>query len=147
MTTLDEVVARLRRLEDASGLFASDQTLGGEYGDKPLRCAPRDAPHAKGMRPSELSPEDLDACVSFLTWQAGKDRKAAENPPEGKTRADLLKYAGYSRRDAAICRAWARRKREGGASSAPAGVRTASAARAVAPSFDEDDGGADEIHF
>jgi hypothetical protein len=86
------------------GAVASDADLTGQHGDPQIKMRVRDwtGPDMKGKRASQCPPEFLDLYADLLEWAAGKE----ETDPEKK------RYAPLTRKDAARCRAWAKRKRE-----------------------------------
>jgi hypothetical protein len=95
--------ARVDYLERASGLFATDDDLDGQYGNPQIKFSPRSwsGENFTGKRFSETTAEFLDVFAETLQY-------SADNPKEGKE-----KYAKYSRVDAGRARAWARRLRAG----------------------------------
>lgn len=105
-----ELRARVASLEAASGLFASDRDLDGQYGDPKIKFAPRD------WRGSNYVGKPMSQCVpDFLEMLAESLSYAADHPREGKE-----KYASFNRKDAARARSWARRLRSGAVPPPPA---------------------------
>lgn len=85
-----------------SASVASDADLDGQYGNPEVRAKdPRDwtGEPMKGRRFSECPPDYLDMIADRFDYFASKE----EDP----------KKAGYSRKDAARARGWAKRIREG----------------------------------
>lgn len=88
---------------------APDSDLDSQYGNPPLKFAPRDwtGPSFKGRPFSECPPELLDIVASSLDYFAQQAEEKGEVTPAGKP------VAPYKRRDAARARGWARRIRAG----------------------------------
>jgi hypothetical protein len=102
-----EVVSLLQRNAASGGgapggAVATD--LDGPHGDPQIRMRVKDwsGPDMKGRRASQCPPEFLDLYADLLDWAAGKE----EADPEKK------RFAPLTRKDAARCRAYARRKRD-----------------------------------
>lgn len=91
MNELAELRQRIEILERATGLFATDADLDGQYGDPSVRLNPKSwrGPSFIGKRFSQCPPEFLDAMAGYL------------------------KYARGNGLDAKRARGWARRKRLG----------------------------------
>lgn len=92
---------RLADLERATGLFATNAELDAPRGNGVVKFDPkkwRGAPH-KDRRWSECDPAFLDIYAEAIQY-------SAEHPKEGRE-----KYASYDKRDAKLCRTWARRLR------------------------------------
>ncbi len=120
----DEMIGLLTEIRDAitaqtaalnasmakeSGVIeVTDADLDGQHGDPKIRMRVRDwaGPDMKGKLASQCPPEFLDEYAKILDWAAGKDAKSDD--------VDKRKYAPLVRKDAARCRGWARRLREGG---------------------------------
>lgn len=100
---LAELRQRVELIERASGLFADDRDLDGQYGDPQVKFMPRDwrGKNVVGLRFSECPTEFLDMLAESLAWSAA-------NPREGKE-----KFAKYNAADARRARGWARRIRLG----------------------------------
>jgi hypothetical protein len=88
----------------SGGAVASDVELTGPHGDPQIRMRVKDwsGPDMKGKRASQCPPEFLDLYADLLDWAAGKE----EADPEKK------RFAPLTRKDAARCRAHAKRKRD-----------------------------------
>jgi len=93
--------ARVVYLEQASGLFASEDDLASPRGNPTVRFAPNRWRGAdfKGKRYSECSPEFLEVLAEALHY-------TGLHPKEGKE-----KFAAGNLTDAARARSWARRLR------------------------------------
>jgi hypothetical protein len=87
-----------------SGAIASDADLQGQHGDPQIRMRVKDwsGPDMKGKRASQCPPEFLDLYADLLDWAAGKEEADSEKK----------RFAPLTRKDAARCRAYARRKRD-----------------------------------
>lgn len=83
---------------------AADSDLDGQYGNEPVyKDPPRwKGQSYKGVRLSECPSDYLDVLAEFHEWKAA-------NPLPGKEG-----NTAYSTRDAARCREWAARARDGG---------------------------------
>jgi len=110
---LEARVEKLERIIAAFGAafgvgddIADDAELDGKYGNEPIRRDPTErfwtGETFVGKRPSECTPEYLDARAKYLDLCAKLKEK------DGKQ-----KYADYDRRDARLARGWARRLRSG----------------------------------
>lgn len=109
LTLLRSIDASLKALLRSQGSqsaipanVASDADLDGQYGNPEVRAKdPRDwtGEPMKGRRFSECPPDYLDMIAKRFDYFASKE----EDP----------KKAGYSRKDAARARGWARRIRDG----------------------------------
>lgn len=88
---------------NGSGPIADDRELDSQYGNPEVRFDPKRWTGAsyKGRKYSECPSDFLETLASFLDWSAGKDE--ASGDPE------LVKKAGYRRRDSSRARGWARR--------------------------------------
>jgi hypothetical protein len=100
-------IAERRQSAKANGAAVSDADLSGPHGDPKIRMRVRDwsGPDMKGKHASECPADFLDMYADLLDWSAGRDAESAD--PEKR------KYAPLSRKDAARCRAWGARIREG----------------------------------
>jgi len=89
--------------------IATDRDLDGKYGNPIVRFMPRDwtGPSFKGRPLSECPAELLDLLAETFDYFAGQSEQNDERTDKGKPVAD------YKRADAARCRGWAKRIRDG----------------------------------
>lgn len=100
---LEALEARLERLEDLTGYFASDKDLEGRGRDAKVKFDP------KGWRGRSFRGAPMRECsADFLDVYANALSYCAEHPKQGKEQ-----YAKYDALDAARARSWARRIRDG----------------------------------
>jgi hypothetical protein len=90
-------------------MVADDRDLDGKYGNPNVKFNPRDwhGESMKGRSMSECPAEFLDLLAESFEWFARRDEK------EGKTTQSGKPLAPYQRKDAARCRGWAARIRNG----------------------------------
>ena len=121
----EDLEARIKELEDATGLFASDRDLDGTKGNPNVKFDPRDwrGDSHKGRRLSECDPE-------FLAMYAGALAYMADNPKPNKEQ-----YAKYDRLDASRCRSWRRRILSGDYVPPPASGQFPGDPPAAAPAY------------
>lgn len=100
---IDTLEARLKRLEDLTGFFASDKDLEGRGREARVKFDPKGwrGRSFKGKPMRECEPDFLDVYANALSY-------CAEHPKPGKEQ-----YAKYDELDAARARSWARRIRDG----------------------------------
>jgi hypothetical protein len=100
---MGRIIAGMGGGASPGGAVASDRDLDSQYGDPEVRFDPKrwTGESWKGAKFSECPPAFLECLAEFFDWSAGKD-EASGDP-------DLVKKAGYRRKDAARARGWARR--------------------------------------
>jgi hypothetical protein len=89
----------------ATGEAAPDADLDGKWGNPTIRKDPPrwSGPSFMGRTFAEAPPHYLESLAGFLDWRASKTEQ--EGDPA------RAKYVGYDRKDARLCRGWARRLR------------------------------------
>lgn len=108
LTALEAAVAALKPIDVGD--------LNSEWANFVIRKCPPSwlksgGPDYEGRRLSETSPEFCDALASMLDWRAGKETEENKTYLK-KTTGESLPVAPLTRKDAARCRAWAKRLRE-----------------------------------
>ena len=102
--------ARVRNGAASSGpTVAPDRDLDGQYGNGPVKFDPRDwtGTPCKGLRYSECPAEFLEMLAETHDYFAQKADETGEKTSSGKP------VAPYKRKEAARCRGWALRIRNG----------------------------------
>jgi hypothetical protein len=97
------------RTAAAGGEVADDRDLDGKYGDFVVKFHPKDwnGEPMKGRKLSECSAEFLEMLAGSFDYFAKKAEESDEKTSSGKL------VAPYKRKDAARCRGWAARIRNG----------------------------------
>lgn len=113
----DESLDLLRRIAVAVERLAANlppdvadsAAMDGPYGDPVIKFTPRDwtGEPTNGLRLSECHPGALDLLAKAYDYFAQK------NEAEGKLSTAGKPVAPYDRKNAALCRGWAQRKRSG----------------------------------
>ena len=112
MSTIEEKIAtmetRIAKLEASAPVIAD---IDGPYGDPEIRKDPSPK-HWSGASQAgkKMSQCPADYLNAFARWKDAcvyMKTKELETSTEAAAIADLTKYAGYDRKDAARARAWA----------------------------------------
>lgn len=111
LESIDASLKELLRRKQAAGPkpVAPDRDLDGPHGDPEVKFNPRDWTGAtcKGRRLSECPPEFLDLLAETFDYFGDQAEQKNERTNSGKP------VATYKRADAARCRGWAKRMRDG----------------------------------